>query len=264
MKSQTWAVRQSSQARPHKQFTVDHSWRSCEWGQLDSKLGSASSKLCDVGEVAQPLWSVCWPVKWGWECCYPPKVVVRLHWNTRGCANAPDPCWVKLHREQAMEKAGLKLHRLLVLELEIQRVRQRSGGYRVRTATSFHLSHPAQIYTSQNKLMLRKYLQVPKQPWSQFLFPLSCASSKNSYHPSLLTSGHNPCSWPSVLRKFVITKKEFPCGEKGEKANAKSPWERNFLIIVILLAKCLGASLSTLLSFSLEIRVWGIWSTPRA
>ena len=75
-------------------------------------------------------------------------------------------------------------------------------------------------------------------------------------HPSLLTSGHNPCSWPSVLRKFVIIKKEFPCREKGEKAKWQALWEQNCLIIVIQLAKCLGAKLSTLLSFSLEIWVW--------
>ena len=75
-------------------------------------------------------------------------------------------------------------------------------------------------------------------------------------HPSLLTSGHNPCSWPSVLRKFVIIKKEFPCREKGEKAKWQALWEHNYLIIVIQLAKCLGANLSTLLSFSLEIWVW--------
>ena len=46
-----------------------------------------------------------------------------------------------------MEKAGLELHRLLVLELETQGDRPRPGGYRGRTTTSSHPFHPAQIYT---------------------------------------------------------------------------------------------------------------------
>ena len=38
----------------------------------------------------------------------------------RHYANAKVPCCPKLLREQATEKAGLELHRLLVLQLETQ------------------------------------------------------------------------------------------------------------------------------------------------
>ena len=113
--------------------------------------------------------------------------------------------------------------------------------------------HPCSV-TSRGSVNICGLHNTPG-PNFHFLWPAPPPGSLIT-HPSLLTSGHNPCSWPSVLRKFVIIKKEFPCREKGEKAKWQALWEQNYLIIVIQLAKCLGVNLSTLLSFSLEIWVW--------
>lgn len=128
------------------------------------------------------------------------------------------------------EKAGLELHRLLVLAG--QGDRQRSGGYRARNAGSSHPLpasphlHPCSV-ASRGSVNICGLHNFPG-PNFHFLWPVPPPEALIT-HPSLLTSGHNPCSWPSVLRKFVIIKKEFPCREKGEGKMA-SLWEQNCLI----------------------------------
>jgi len=55
------------------------------------------------------------------------------------------------------------------------------------------------------------------------------------------------------LRKFVITKKEFPCRERGEEANAR-PWRAELLNHNHPACSVPGGEPSTFLNYTLEIR----------
>lgn len=121
-------------------------------------------------------------------------------------------------------KQASRLHRCLVPELETGD-RQRCGGSRERELQCLlTLPRPTRNKEGSGMFWSWKTYQISIPTFSR---PFSCRASSRTLISSLvalgpfLTSGHNPCTWPLVLRKFVITKKEFPCGEK-ERSSMQS------------------------------------------
>ena len=124
----------------------------------------------------------------------------------RHYANAKVPRCPKLLREQATEKAGLELHRLLVLQLETQGNRDLVVTEREMQGLLTLSSQPRSTPLLCNKQRLSQYLWAPQHPWSQFPFPLTYAASRISYHPSLSPYlGTQPLLLAFCLEKVCLT-----------------------------------------------------------
>lgn len=172
------------------------------------------------------------------------------------CTHAKDPCRHELSRGERWRKQASCLHRPPGLGLDTQGTDQGQAateGEPQRRPTLLpprptpHKRGSVSICGPEDTPDLHFHFLCPVPP------PGTLITCQTAPGP-LLTSGHSLCSWPSVLRKFVITKKEFPCREK-ERSQRQSLREQDCVITIIQLAKCPGANLSALLSFSLEIRV---------